>query len=79
MLEVSEVQGLSLVLLGVLPLESFNTTRGVYEFLLPGEERMTFRTDFQMDFGLGRASTERFSARAFDHRVDVIRMNVGLH
>src|SRR5262245_36426812 len=63
----------------VFPLEPFNAAGGIDEFLLSGKERMTLRTDFEMNFGLGGTGTECFSARTFDHGVDVIRMNVGFH
>jgi hypothetical protein len=79
-LEITENQKrLSLTLLGVLSLEPFNAAGGIHELLFPRKERMTLGTDFEMDFGLGGTGTECFSARTFDHGVDVIRMNAGFH
>src|SRR5262245_30191013 len=40
---------------------------------------MTFRADFEVNFGLRRSRPERLPARAFDHGVDVIGMYVRFH
>jgi hypothetical protein len=79
MLEVTEDQGISLSLLGVLALEPFHPARGIDKLLLSSKERMALRTDFEMNFGLRRPRPECFSAGALDDGVDVIRMNVGFH
>jgi len=76
---MTENQIVSLTLLGVLPLESFNAAGRIDQLLFSSKERMTFRTDFEMNFGLRGPGAERFSARTFDHAIDVIRMNVGFH
>ena len=54
-------------LLGVLAAEALNATRGIYQTLLAGKERMAVGADFQADLALvGRTGLERVSARAMD-------------
>jgi hypothetical protein len=43
-----------ILLLCILLLEAFNTTRRVYQFLLAGKERVAVRADFNVNLLLGR-------------------------
>lgn len=55
------------------------TTAGVYEFLLAGEERMAFGTNFHMVVTFCRLCIYNFAARAIDLRVNVVRMYSFFH
>ena len=73
------VDQLSFGLAAVFPIESFNSTGSVDQFLLSGEERMAVGTYFKPDLGLGRPRLPGFATRAVDSGVHVFGMNIGLH
>jgi hypothetical protein len=54
--------------------EPFDSTLGVDELLASREEGMAGRTDFQVQFGLGRAGPERVAAGAT--RLDIVGLRV---
>jgi hypothetical protein len=63
----------------VLAIEALDSSGGIHQLLLSGEERMAVRADFQTDLGLGGASLPRSTARAVYRCVYVFRMDVSLH
>jgi hypothetical protein len=66
---------------GVLLGEAFDAARGVHEFLLAREERMTIRADFDAHHVAldGRASLERMTAGAVHCDGVIVGMNTGFH
>jgi hypothetical protein len=67
------------LVLGILSIEPFDTSGGIDQFLLSGEERMTLGADFQVDLRFGRTGLKRLTACALNGRFDVSRMNIRLH
>jgi hypothetical protein len=65
--------------IGVFLLESLDATSAVNELLFAREERMTGRTDFQMNLFFRRARHERFAAGAFDRDKIVFGMTFLFH
>jgi hypothetical protein len=64
----------------ILTLEPFHSTRGVYDLLLAGEERMAFTAKFHSERLLGRTGGKGVAARAYHSGVVVIfRMYLGFH
>jgi len=66
-------------LLRILPVESFNTTGRVKQFVLPGIVRMTRRADFDMDVTHRRAGFKSVSANAGNNRFSVFWVNIDFH
>ena len=66
--------------LAVALVETIDTSRGIDQFLLSGKERVTRRTDFdvQVTF-LGGASLEGLAARAGNRNLDVFWVNSWFH
>src|SRR5687767_7919942 len=67
---------------GFLPvplLEAVDSTRGVHQFLLSGEERMAVRADLQAKFLLGRAGGPDGATGAVNVHLFVIGMNSSFH
>ena len=59
--------------------ELLYAARGIDEFLLAGEKRMTRRTDADFDVPFGRAGVVDSTARTDDVGLIVLRMNVRFH
>ena len=59
--------------------ETFNTTRGVNQFLFAGKKRMAFGAYFNADIGLGRTDLYLVAARTPYAGISVIRMNAVFH
>ena len=63
---------------GVFAAEAFDASRGVYQLLLAGEERVASGADFDVDVALVRgAGDEAVAARAEDANLVVIRVDSG--
>jgi len=78
--EFDRLLGFALLLSpAVLALELLDPSGGVHKLHLPGEERVTGRTDFDVDLGTGAAGCEGVPATAHHRRLPVIGMNVFLH
>ena len=60
-------------------LKSVNTSAGVNQLLLTGEERVSLRADFYSDVLLGRACSDFIAASASDNSSFVCGMNTFLH
>jgi hypothetical protein len=60
-------------------LKSVNTSAGVNQLLLTGEERMALRADFYSDVLLGRACRDLVTASASDYSSFVYGMNTFFH
>ncbi len=61
-------------------LETINPATGIDEFLLAGVERVTLRTDFRVDDGVGRACLKGRAANAGDFDFFVIGgVDTGFH
>lgn len=60
-------------------LKSVNTSAGVNQLLLTGEERVAFGADFYSDVLLGRACSDFISASASDYSSFICGMNTFLH
>ena len=73
------VDQLSFGLAAVLPIESFNSTRSIDQFLLAGEERMAVGAYLKPDLGLCRPGLPGFTTRAVHGGVHIFWMNIGLH
>ena len=73
---VTNRKGLSLFVAAV---EFVNTTGGIDEFLLAGEERMAFGADSNLGFGTGGFDVPNFTAGAGDDGIFVLRMNIFFH
>jgi hypothetical protein len=73
---VTNRKGLSLFVAAV---EFVNTTGGIDEFLLAGEERMAFGADSNLGFGTGGFDVPNFTAGAGNDGVFVLRMNIFFH
>lgn len=77
--QYSAVEQLRFGLAAVLPIESFDSTGCVDQFLLSGEEGVAVGTYFKPDLGLGRPRLPGFATRAVDGGVHIFGMNIGLH
>ena len=66
---------------GVLLLETFDAARGVYQFLLAGEERVAIGANFNAQhFALdGRTRLESIPASAMDRYRMIVGMDTGFH
>ncbi len=71
--------GLFEVFRTVFLLETFDSARGIDEFLLAGIERVAHRADFRVYFGRGAAGLEGISAAAMNDDFIVFRMYVLFH
>ena len=65
--------------LGGAALETVDAATGVDELLATRVERVAVRADLHVDLGLRGARLELVAARAADVRLDIFRMDVGLH
>ena len=66
--------------LAIAPIESIHASRGVYQLLLAGKERVARRADFDVQVALFRgAGLERLAAGAGNSDLDVFRMNSWFH
>src|SRR5262249_24352650 len=66
--------------LGVLATEALDTSRGINQLLLAGEEGVAGSADFNRNIAfVGRASGEGVAARAMYANLVVNRMNTGFH
>ncbi len=65
----------------VFPFEALHPARTVNQFLLPSEEGVAIRTDFEVHHValIGRAGLERTPARTGDGHFVILGMNVFLH
>lgn len=59
--------------------ETVYTAAGIYQLLLAGEERMTFRTNIYTNFFFGRAGFKFSAASAFYGCNIILRMNSLFH
>jgi hypothetical protein len=59
--------------------ETFNTTRGVNQFLFACKKRMAFGAYFNADIGLGRTDLDLVATRTPYAGISVIRMNAVFH
>ena len=59
--------------------KAVNTSAGIYQLLLAGKERMTFRADFHSDILFGRAGLDDLATCATNGRRFVMRMNSLFH
>lgn len=60
-------------------LKAINTSAGIYQLLLTGEERVTLRTNVNYDILLSRASLDDIAASATNGRLLIIGMDSLLH
>ena len=60
-------------------LEAINTSAGIYQLLLTGEERVTLRANVNDDVLLGRASLNDVATSATNGRLLIIGMDALLH
>jgi hypothetical protein len=79
MFEITEDHGYPSTLLCVLSVKPFDAAGSVDQLLLAGEERVTFRTYFQVNLCFSRTGPECFTARALHHRINVVGVNVCFH
>lgn len=70
-----DVGGLDTVLL----VEAFDTSRGVYEFLFSGKERVAGRADFHLNFLYRRTGLDDIAACAGDGRILILGVNSYSH
>jgi hypothetical protein len=59
--------------------ETFNTTRGVNQFLFASKKRMAFGAYLNADIGLGRTNLYLVATRTTYAGISVIRMNATFH
>ena len=60
-------------------LEAINTSAGINQFLLAGEERMALRADIDAQLLLHGTRFKRLAANAANDRLAVVRMDLFLH
>ncbi len=60
-------------------LKAINTSAGIYQLLLTGEERVTLRANVNYDILLGRASLDDIAASATNGRLLIVGMDSLLH
>ncbi len=60
-------------------LKAINTSAGIYQLLLTGEERVTLRANVNYDILLGRASFDDIAASATNGRLLIVGMDSLLH
>src|SRR2546421_8296204 len=66
--------------LAIAPIESIHASRGVYQLLLAGKERVARRTNFHVQIALlRRTRLKSLAARAGDCDFVIFRMNSGFH
>src|SRR3954451_738933 len=75
----SSLTGLSLRGLGGATLEPIDPATRVDQLLPPGVERVAVRADLDVDLRLGRTRRELVAASAAHVRLDVFRVDLGLH
>src|SRR4051794_26512724 len=76
---MSRVAALALAAARLAATEALDATTGVHQLLTAGVERVAVRADLDVDLRLGGARRELVTARAADVRLDVFRMDLGLH
>ena len=75
----SAIDGFALLVQIEALLEAINTSAGIYQLLLTGEERVTLRANVNDDVLLGGASLNDIAASATNGRLLIIGMDALLH